>query len=90
MAIAKRELVAHCGGNPSATQLSLIEQACQLKLRLSVMDRAFAERGGEQTELDSRTYLAWSNSFTRTLARLGVEAAPAPAPSLSDYLGGLD
>ncbi len=81
----RAELVRHLGGNPSATQAAMIEQAVQLRLRLAVMDRKFAE-GGEQTLHDSRTYLAWSGSYTRLLARLGLEAAPAPVVSLADRL----
>lgn len=58
----------------------LIERACQLTLRIADMDRRFAET-------DSRTYLAWSNSLTRTLAQLGVQGATAEKPpSLQDYL----
>ena len=80
-------LVAHVGGKPSAVQSAMIERACQLTLRIVAMDREFAETGA-QTDHDSRTYLAWSNSLTRTLAQLGVESATTTArePSIADLL----
>ena len=56
-------LVAHVGGKPSAVQAAMIERACQLTLRIVAMDRKFAETGA-QTDHDSRTYLAWSNSLS--------------------------
>jgi hypothetical protein len=56
-------LVAHVGGKPSAVQSAMIERACQLTLRIVAMDRKFAETGA-QTDHDSRTYLAWSNSLS--------------------------
>jgi hypothetical protein len=79
----RAELAAHVGGKPSATQHALIEQAAQLRLRLAVMDRKYAE-GGTLTDHDSRVYLAWSNSLSRLMRQLGTKAAPKPAPSLSD------
>ena len=82
---AHAELVAHVGGNPSATQSALIDQAVQIKLRLAVMDRKFAESHA-QTDHDSRQYLAWANSFTRLLRQLGLKGAPERAPDLASYL----
>ncbi len=82
----REELVEHVGGEPNAVQRALIEQAAQLRLRIALMDRKFAETG-VQTELDSRTYLAWTNSYARLLARLGPASPPRQAsPSLRDYL----
>ena len=50
-----------------------------------MMDGRALEVGG-MTERDSRQYLAWSNSLTRTLRELGLKAAAPKAPSLQDYL----
>jgi hypothetical protein len=72
-------VVAHVGGKPSIVQQTLIERACQLQIRIAMMDRDFAD-GRVQTEHDSRTYLAWSNSLTRTLRELGLNEAPTPKP----------
>jgi hypothetical protein len=77
--------MAHVGGKPSAVQQTLIERACQLQIRIAMMDRDFAA-GCVQTEHDSRTYLAWSNSLTRTLRELGVKAVSERAPNLQEFL----
>ena len=45
---------------------------CGFRLRLAQLDRKIAE-GKNFTEVDSNTYLAWNNSYCRTLARLGIE-----------------
>ena len=83
-----RELTAHVGGKPSAVQSAVIGQLAQLRLRIEVMGRRMAEDGnGEMTLHDQKAYLAWHNSYTRGLHRLGVKAAaPEKARSLSDYL----
>lgn len=82
----RAELIAHVGGRPSATERMMIEQAAQLRLRLAVMDRAFGQ-SANMTEHDSRQYLAWSNSYTRLLGRLG-DAAPTQSRGgdLASYL----
>jgi hypothetical protein len=85
-------LFAHVGGTPSIVQQTLIERACQLQIRIAMMDRDFAN-GYVQTEHDSRTYLAWSNSLTRTLRELGIEPGRTrtltPAEALHQtYVGG--
>jgi hypothetical protein len=74
-------LLTHVGGRPSVVQQTLIERACQLQIRIAMMDRDFAA-GCVQTEHDSRTYLAWSNSLTRTLRALGVNG-PAEDPAVA-------
>lgn len=85
MKAVRKELIQHVGGSPSATQRALIDRAVNLTVRLHIMDRKFAETGG-QTDHDSRTYLAWSNSLTRTMRELGAKARPAPARTLADIL----
>lgn len=85
MAATRAALVAHVGGRPTAVQAALIEQAVQLQLRISTMDRKFAETG-QQTEHDSRTYLAWANTYGRLLARLGLDATQPPAPTLAEIM----
>lgn len=49
------------------------------------MDRNFA-KSQQMTEHDSRTYLAWSNSYSRLLRQLGLKGAAERAPSLADLL----
>jgi len=72
-------LLTHVGPKANAAQLALIAQALQLKLRLVLLDLRFLEAGGAMSAHDSRTYLAWSNSFVRLLRQLGLEA-PADRP----------
>jgi len=81
----RAELTAHVGDRPSATQRALIEQAVQIRLRLAMMDRKFAKIG-EMTEHDSRTYLAWSNSYSRLLRQLGLKGAAEKPQSLAEIL----
>ncbi len=57
----------------------LINQAVQLTVRIASMDRKFTETE-QQTEHDSRTYLAWANSLSRLLRQLGLKVAPPPLP----------
>ena len=81
----RAELTAHVGANPSATQRQLIERAVQLTLRVAMMDRKFAQTG-VQTELDSRTYLAWSACLSRALRDLGLKASAEKPKSLQQHL----
>jgi hypothetical protein len=82
----KAALLAHLGARPSAAALALVEQLLQLKLRLVTMDELFLGAGGSMSAHDSRVYLAWSNSFTRGLRQLGLEAPPERAPSIAEAL----
>ena len=81
-------LVQHIGGLPSTVETGLIERAAQLQLRLALFDAKFAELG-EMTEHDSRTYLAWSNSLSRTLGLLGLKPAKPEALTADDSLRAL-
>ena len=86
MAAERAMLIHHLGGRVSLVQRALIEQAVQLKLRLGLLDKKFVAAGGEQTLLDSRTYLAWSNTYQRLLQRLGLTGPTDRAPSLAEIL----
>jgi hypothetical protein len=83
----RRELTAHVGGRPSATQKALIERAAWLSLRISQLDAKMAD-GQAFTDHDHRFYLAWVGTLSRTLRQLGMQPAKASAParSLADYL----
>jgi hypothetical protein len=81
----RAQLVAHLGGNPSVTQAALIERAVQLTLRIAAMDRKFAA-DGKMTELDTRTYLAWSGSLSRAVRDIGLKSVGQKAPSLQEHL----
>jgi hypothetical protein len=75
----KAALVTHTGGKPSATQRALIDRAAMLTLHLARMDARATDEGG-LSDHASREYLAWSNTLTRTLRTLGLEAVPPPPP----------
>jgi phage shock protein A len=83
----RADLEKHVGGTPSAVQQALIEQAAQLRLRLAVMDAKFAETSA-QTDHDSRTYLAWSNSYSRLMRLLGMKGPAPKVPTLEDIRAG--
>jgi hypothetical protein len=68
----KRELTAHIGGNPNAAQSMLIERCAWLSLRIALLDKKLAS-GRDFTQIDSNVYLAWANSLSRMLVKLGIE-----------------
>ena len=86
----RQALIKHLGGEARLTppKRVLVERASMLQLRLAALDRRIIEGGF--TEFDAKEYLAWSNSLTRTLVALGLEAAattPAdPMQRLNDHL----
>jgi hypothetical protein len=80
----RADLVEHAGGSPNVVQTALIERCAWVRLRLAMMDSKVAS--GTFTDHDSRVYLAWSNTLSRLLARLGLEPAAPKAPTLADYL----
>ena len=81
----RRDLTAHVGDNPSATQRALIERCAWLSLYVAQIDRRTAA-GREMTDHDARSYLAWSNSLGRSLVQLGTAPTRARAPTLADHL----
>ena len=83
------ELSTQLGGNPTATQRTLIERAAQIQLRLALMDKRFVDNGGVMSDHDTRTYLAWSNSLSRLMAQLGLDAAPPPPLTHAETMAAL-
>lgn len=86
LATIRRDLTAHVGGKPSTIQRALIERAAMLTLHLALIDERSLSEGGRMSDHDSRQYLAWSNTYARTIARLGMTGTKPTALSLSDYL----
>ena len=74
----RRRLTEHLGGEGrmTAPQRALVERAAMLQLRCAVLDQRVVD--GSFTEYDAKTYLAFSNSLSRTLGRLGLEPAADP------------
>jgi hypothetical protein len=81
----RRDLIAHVGGAPSAPARALIERAVMLTVQLGRMD-AKALADGAMSDCAARQYLAWSNTLTRTMVALGLEAAAPASPSLADII----
>jgi hypothetical protein len=75
----RADLIRHVGGAPTKVQAVLIDRATMLQCHVSRMDIQALVAGG-MSDHASRQYLAWSNTLTRTLARLGLDAAPPPPP----------
>ena len=80
----REALISHLGGKASlsAPRRAMVERAAMLQLRCAVLDGKILD--GTFSEYDAKTYLAFSNSLTRTLAALGLEPAAAKPPSLDD------
>ena len=81
----RADLLAHVGSNPSATQRALIDRCAWLTLHIAQIDRRTAD-GKAMTPHDAATYLAWSNSLSRTLTRIGLKSAASAPPSLKEHL----
>jgi hypothetical protein len=85
-------LMRQVGGRPSPAQAALIETALDLKLRMAILERQFAETG-TQTQRSGRMFTALANAYARCIRRLGRPYAQLPASaasaSLLDYLDSL-
>jgi hypothetical protein len=79
-------LIKHLGGEAIITPLqrALVERASMLQLRCAVLDGKILD--STFSEYDAKTFLAFSNSLTRTLAALGLEPAAAPKMSFADQM----
>jgi hypothetical protein len=65
----RKELTEYLGGSPSIIERTIIDRCVWLSIKVSLMDQKIAE--GRDTEYDSKTYLAWSNSLQRSLLKIG-------------------
>ena len=79
------DLTVQLGGNPSAAQRALIDQASWLTLHVEQINRNTVS-GKAMTEHDSRHYLAWTNALSRTLRHLGLKSGPQQSATLAGYL----
>jgi hypothetical protein len=82
----REALFRHLGGEDrlSPPQRVLVERAVMLQLRCATLDAKIAD--GSFCEYDSKVFLAFSNSLTRTMSALGLEPAAQPytGPTLED------
>ncbi len=83
MAQVRADLTTHLGGKPSATQRAMIDRAAWLTLHMALIDAKIGTTGS-LTDHDSRTYLAWSNTLTRTMRSLGLHGAAPAIETLDD------
>ncbi len=67
--------------DPSPFHRELIERLCMLKLQLSAFDQRSINNGGQMSKGDADVYLAWHNSFARTLSRLYGMPEPNKGPA---------
>jgi hypothetical protein len=74
----REALFAHFGGEEklSAPQRVLVERAAMLQLRCATLDAKICD--GTFSEYDSKVFLAFSNSLTRTMSALGLEPTAPP------------
>ena len=82
----RKELLAHVGGSPSATQRLLVERAVRLSMQVELMDERFF-KDGELSDRNNRQLLAWSNALTRTLSKLGINPTKPKVPALTTIIG---
>jgi hypothetical protein len=64
----RRELFAFFNDAPNAVERSHIERCCALRAKLAVLEAKVIE--GRETEMDTRFFVAWENSYRRNLAAL--------------------
>jgi hypothetical protein len=86
LAGARQQLIDHLGGNPSATQLILIDRCAWLMLHCSLLDQRIVSGKQDWGENDRKCYLAFSNSLVRTLREIGLEASASRQPILAEVL----
>jgi len=85
LSAARHRLSQHLGGDPSTTQLVLIDRIAWLMLHCFMLDQRIAA-GGDWGENDRKCYLAFSNSLVRSLREIGLEAGAGREPTLAEVL----
>ena len=89
LAVSRAELVACLGGldRCSAAQLLLVDRIGMLRLRLHQLDERMV-RDGDLSPADTKAYLAWSNTLTRSIRQLspGLKAAPHRPLTHADFI----
>jgi hypothetical protein len=78
-------LFQHLGGEGklSPPQRILVERAAMLQLRCAVLDAKILD--ASFSEFDAKTFLAFSNSLTRTMSALGLAPAATKPMSLAEH-----
>jgi len=82
----ERELVAHCGGNPSIVQKLLIGRVVRIQAQINALDRKLET--GSWTDHDARTLGGLQNALRLSLRELGLKAASDRPARLADVVRG--
>jgi hypothetical protein len=85
LAATRQRLIQHLGGDPSTTQLVLIDRIAWLMLHCFLLDQRIAA-GESWGENDGKCYLAFCNSLVRSLRELGLEGGAGREPTLAEVL----
>ena len=80
----KADLIAQVGGSPSPAQMMLIESIVTLRLHCERFELQALQNGGELTEHARKAYLAFRNSYVRSLRALEGLKASKPDQTSSD------
>jgi hypothetical protein len=80
VASLRSELIAHVGGSPTVAERMMIDQACELQLRIAKMNREFM-RDGEHADGDSQTFLGLNDSLTGLLRILSNKVPDRDPPT---------
>lgn len=83
LAAVRAELVAHVGGQPTATQRITIDRIAWLKLHVVLLDER-AAGGVPLSAHDQRAYCAFSNSIVRAMRELGLQPTAPKPPTLAE------
>jgi hypothetical protein len=84
----EEHLIEHVGGDPSFVQKCLTQRCARLALHLALMEERALLDGQVFGLCAHNYYLAWNNTLTRTLLKLGIDKAAKPQPTLADLLKG--
>ena len=78
------QLIAHLGGKATVTEKILVDQCAQLCLRLAQLNDKMAS--GSLSETDNKVYVCFSNTLSRMMRQLGLDARKAAPPTLDGYI----
>jgi hypothetical protein len=81
----RAELLAQIGPAATPAQIMLVERIVTLRLHVERFDAKAAENDG-LNEHDRKAYLAYSNSLTRALRTLGLQATAQRTPTLAEHV----
>ena len=75
-------------GRVTAAQRMLVEDAAMLTLHMALIDARAVSAGG-MSQADQKSYTSMRNTRRRALVLLGLENAPRPRPTVSDFVASI-